>query len=148
MNVSGPSVINCVVIQKPSFLPSCGSTILLLGHQSPLLVVLHSANRDGRGRMNGESCRKLGWARQEVACIMSAYPFYHQDWGTDRPNYKGGWECDLAVYPQEIGNVFCKTHSSLCHKGHPTGVCAESSWISLGPIHERVTLGNSQDWSC
>ena len=79
--------------------------ILLLGYQGPLLDS-PACSRQSWERKDGESCRKFGGARQEVAFILSVHVFRQQDWDPSRTNCKGGWEYVPAKCPQEI-DVFC-----------------------------------------
>lgn len=79
---------------------------------------------------------------------MSVPAFHWQNRSVSRPYCKRGWECGLVECPQEGGNVFWKTHSSLCTKGILQEFVLWAARFLLGQSSGSVTLENCQDWSC
>jgi hypothetical protein len=102
MDVSAQRVILHMFIQKPSF---CDPTVLLLGHQSPLLDLLHSVGRGRRVKVED-----LG---ESVGVSLSIHASHWQNLGIRGSNCNRTGRGGLTEFLQEKGKIFWRTHS-LC----------------------------------
>uniref|UniRef100_A0A8C0W5W5 Reelin domain-containing protein n=1 Tax=Castor canadensis TaxID=51338 RepID=A0A8C0W5W5_CASCN len=89
-------------IQKPSF---CDPTVLFLGHQSPLLDLLHSVGRGRRVKVED-----LG---ESVGVSLSIHASHWQNLGIRGSNCNRTGRGGLTEFLQEKGKIFWRTHVTL-----------------------------------